>query len=260
MNKFKLKNLNEKPVENIPRWINQLRNNINHNGYNSDLYQIFLIQHEIRKNVRSSFLYDFCKRAFDLSLSIPALILLAPFLLVVGVLIKLDSKGPVFFIQERAGKDFRIFNILKFRTMTEHADLEKHELLQKDAVDLRTTRLGKILRKWKIDELPQLCNVILGDMSIVGPRPFSLEESVFVEKANLKRFAALPGLTGLWQATRSNTISAFDKFKLDSEYVEKRSFFFDLSLILKTIPRIMKGEGSKKVEKKLELEESKRAA
>ena len=243
-----------------PRWVRQLTNNRNLVGHNVNLFQIFLIQNQIKLEVKPAVFYDFCKRIFDLSFVFLALIFFAPFIFLVGVLIKLDSAGPVFFLQERAGKNFQVFKIIKFRTMTESAELEKHELLQKSLIDVRATRLGKLLRKWKIDELPQICNIILGQMSLVGPRPFTLEESVFVDQSYIKRFGVLPGLTGLWQATKPNTISAFEKFRLDAEYVDKRSFLFDLFLILKTIPRVMKGEADKKSHKHLAANESDRAA
>lgn len=229
----------------IPIWTKKIKNYKQSEKYNNDLYRFFLLQHQIILEVGPTPFYDFCKRCFDLIFSIIALIFFSPILCFVAILIKLDSDGPIFFFQERSGKHLHIFRMIKFRTMVEDADIETRLLLEKEITDSRSTRVGRVLRKWKLDELPQLFNIITGQMSLVGPRPFPLEESVFVDRVFIKRFGVLPGLTGLWQATEFNTISAFEKFRLDSVYVEKRSFFYDLFLILRTIPRVLNGESPK---------------
>ncbi len=206
------------------------------------LLGVFQLQRRTQSQIRKAPNYEFFKRLFDVFLSVVVLSVALPLFGICAILIKLDSEGPVFFFQDRAGRNFSVFKVIKFRTMYKDADSMARKLLQKDTPDERATRVGKIFRKWKIDEIPQFFNVLKGEMSLVGPRPFPLEESIFVPEQDLTRFQVLPGMTGLWQATRPNTISAMEKFRLDAVYAQERSFAFDLQLIFKTIPRLMRGE------------------
>lgn len=187
-------------------------------------------------------LYDgFFKRFIDALLSFLGLIVLAPFFLLVAFAIKIDSKGPVFFSQDRVGGKGTLFRILKFRTMRVF-----EESFNPDGSEMenyaRVTRVGKVLRKTSVDELPQLFNIFLGDMSIVGPRPtlpYQVEKYTDYQK---KRLLVRPGLTGLAQVSGRNSLSWEEKIDLDVSYVESVGFFQDLLIILKTFPVVFKAE------------------
>ena len=186
----------------------------------------------------------FAKRGLDILLCVAALICLSPCLLLIAILIKLDSQGPVIFCQQRNGYGGRAFTIFKFRTMTNQLEVG---FKQCEANDRRVTRLGKFLRKTSIDELPQLFNILLGDMSVVGPRPHPLEldrqYSVIIYNY-MRRYSTKPGLTGWAQvlgrrgATPTVEIMA-ERLAADLAYVRRVSFLFDLLIILKTIPVIL---------------------
>jgi exopolysaccharide biosynthesis polyprenyl glycosylphosphotransferase len=194
------------------------------------------------------------KRAFDLVAATVGLVVLAPLFLVIAILIKLDSPGPVFFRQERMGFDDRVFRIFKFRTMTVDAEVRKAELaglsrhaangadprMTKIPNDPRVTRVGRSLRRFSLDELPQLINVYLGDMSLVGPRPLILEEDLHVKDWARRRILTPPGMTGLWQVLGSSTIPFDDMVKLDYRYVAKWSLLLDVKLILRTFPAVLR--------------------
>lgn len=197
------------------------------------------------------------KRTFDLSCSIVALALLSPLLLIIGLLIKLDSKGSVLYVSKRAGAGCRVFDFYKFRTMRVGAEGELESLKkslnqygedtdnQSEAVfvklkkDPRVTRLGKFLRKTSLDELPQLYNIIKGDMSVVGNRPLPLYEAeqLLKEDSMAQRFQAPAGLTGLWQVRRrgQTNMSEEERKNLDNEYAQNYSFAMDVKLILQTL-------------------------
>ena len=196
------------------------------------------------------------KRVFDLITSLLGLFLLSPILLLVALLIKSDSTGPIFFRQERMGKGFRPFFIFKFRTMTQHTAAQVRLLTVGD--DSRITRVGRFLRKAKIDELPQLFNVLKGEMTFVGPRP---EVRQFVElfRADYEEILKVrPGITDLASlkyrdeamllGKSKNPVEEYvtqilpDKIKLSKEYIRKSSFFFDLILILKTLLKIVESK------------------
>jgi exopolysaccharide biosynthesis polyprenyl glycosylphosphotransferase len=194
------------------------------------------------------------KRAIDISLAASLLLLLSPLMLVISLAVKLTSAGPVFFVQERYGRNRRRFRIYKYRSMVVDA-----EILMKDVENLneaagpifkirkdpRITRIGRILRRSSLDELPQLFNVLKGDMSLVGPRPMSLRDvHRFSEASLMRRFSAVPGLTGLWQVSgRSNT--DFDTWmKLDLEYIDHWSLGLDLRILLRTVPAVLSGSGA----------------
>lgn len=195
------------------------------------------------------------KRIFDITVSSSALLLLSPVMLFVAALIKLESKGPVFYISKRAGTGYKVFNFLKFRSMRVGADAElaklKHlnqyseeaggSIFFKIENDPRITRLGKFLRNTSLDELPQLINVLKGDMSIVGNRPLPLYEAQQLTKdQSAMRFMAASGITGLWQVSKrgKKELSVDERIALDIEYAKSHSFTKDMVLIMKTFPAL----------------------
>ncbi len=180
----------------------------------------------------------FLKRDFDIIVSFISLVLFLPFFLLIIILIKMDSKGDVFFKQERIGKNYTKFTIYKFRTMVKDAE-EKVGPVWADTKDKRVTRFGRILRKYGIDELPQLWNILKGDMSLIGPRP---ERNYFIKKYPVlmsRRLSTKPGITGLAQIN-SIDLSPNEKTKYDIAYVENQSFLLDLIIIKKTLGFILK--------------------
>lgn len=198
---------------------------------------------EEKVNKISLVLYQIVKRTIDIICSVLGLICLSPVLLIVGVLIKLDSKGSIFFSQERVGYKGKIFNMYKLRSMVSDAEDLKKELENKNDMsgpmfkmkaDPRVTRIGKFIRKTSIDELPQLINVIKGDMSLVGPRPSIQKEIDCLEPWMLERLDVKPGLTCIWQVSGRNDIEFEDWMKLDIKYVNERSTTLDIKLIFKT--------------------------
>ena len=194
------------------------------------------------------------KRFLDILLSLTALILLSPLFLVLGILIKLTSPGPVFFVQVRVGRFGRNFCFYKFRSMYIDAEQRKKELLaqnqSKDGVifkmknDPRITPIGRIIRKTSMDELPQFLNVLFGDMSLVGPRPPVPSEVKEYSIEARKRLNVKPGLTCLWQVSGRSDIPFKEQVKLDKEYISSRSLKSDLLILLKTIPAILSGRGA----------------
>ena len=178
------------------------------------------------------------KRIFDIFASLIGLIILSPILALIAIAIKCDSKGPVFFLQERIGKVGKTFNIYKFRTMVINAESIGEGLICRDDCDPRITRMGKILRKTSLDELPQLINVLLGEMSIVGPRPpvtyhpYNGYKS-YSENAK-KRFLMRPGITGLAQVERRNSATWDERIEIDVQYVEQFNILLDIHIIFKT--------------------------
>ncbi len=192
-------------------------------------------------------IYHFIKRLLDGVVGVFFLILFSPLFLLAAAAIKLSSPGPVFFRQMRIGELGRPFNIFKFRTMTDGADFSSHlKPLEKNLNDPRTTRVGAFLRKYKIDELPQLLNVLKGEMSLIGPRPLTPEDSLTTPNKYLLRFAVRPGCTGYWQALFPNTISPEMKFAADCRYVRMRSLWLDAKLLLLTLPMVLRGERDQK--------------
>lgn len=202
------------------------------------------------------------KRVFDLCVAGVALGVLSPFWAVIAGLIKLDSRGPVFYKQERVGMDGRIFLFYKFRTMQSGADDRSHREYQRQYIagdpstnlgddyqpvyklqhDLRVTRVGRFLRRLSLDELPQLLNVLRGDMSVVGPRPPIPYEVEFYDLWHRKRLEIKPGLTGLWQVSGRNRLSFEEMVRLDLLYIENWSLLLDLKIILRTLPVMMRGD------------------
>ena len=196
------------------------------------------------------------KRATDVVVASVALLLFAPLFLLAAAAIKLDSRGPVFFKQIRRGQRDELFWLFKFRTMVADADARKGEFAHLNVYaqkgdarmfkidgDPRVTRIGRVLRHYMLDELPQLINVLKGDMSLVGPRPLILEEDEQVLAWGRKRLDLKPGMTGLWQVLGRQAISFDEMVKLDYLYVSTWSFGGDFRLLLRTIPVVVKGEG-----------------
>ncbi len=193
------------------------------------------------------------KRIMDVVLSSVLLILLLPLFLVIALAIKLTSPGPVFFLQERIGRNGRKFKMIKFRSMYRDAERRLKEYLDKSDVkgpifkmkrDPRVTPVGRILRRFSIDELPQLINVLLGDMSLVGPRPPLEREIVQYENWQLKRIDVTPGMTGLWQVSGRSELPFEQMVKLDIYYIEHWSIWLDIKILFLTIPAVLTGRGA----------------
>src|SRR5690554_5247998 len=185
---------------------------------------------------RRTFYELIIKRPMDFLLSLIALIVLSPVMLVVAILVKIKLGGPVLFKQERPGKNEKIFKMYKFRTMTQEKD-EQGNLLPDDK---RLTKFGKILRSTSLDELPGLFNILKGDMSIVGPRPQLVKDMWFMTDEQRRRHLVRPGLTGLAQVNGRNAIAWEDKLNFDLIYLEKITFFKDVFIILKTFIKVFK--------------------
>jgi exopolysaccharide biosynthesis polyprenyl glycosylphosphotransferase len=198
----------------------------------------------------------FLKRSFDVVGATCGLVLLSPVFLLTALAIKLDSRGPVFFRQVRMGEDERTFRIFKFRTMVVDAETRKDEVAHlnmhreddprmfKVPSDPRVTRVGAFLRRSRIDELPQLINVLRGEMSLVGPRPLILDEDRYVERWARRRLSLRPGITGLWQVLGASDIPFEEMTKLDYLYVTNWSLQEDVRLILRTIPSLVRGRAA----------------
>lgn len=196
-------------------------------------------------------LYALQKRFFDIVFSGVAIVMLSPILLVVALLVKVSSRGPVFFVQRRAGLKGKPFSMYKFRTMVVDAEeqleaLKDHNDMDGPAFkmdnDPRVIKWGNHIRKHCLDELPQLVNVLLGDMSLVGPRPPTLEEVKLYEPWHHMRFKAKPGLTCYWQVENNRKMSFDDWVRLDILYAKNQSFLTDWKLIFKTIPVVLFGQ------------------
>jgi exopolysaccharide biosynthesis polyprenyl glycosylphosphotransferase len=193
------------------------------------------------------------KRALDIVFSTLLLVILAPVLLVIAIAVKLDSRGPVFYSSERIGKKGRVFRCTKFRTMIRDAEMRRADVMhmnERDGVlfkisnDPRITKLGRFLRKYSIDELPQFVNVIRGDMSIVGPRPPLASEVREYKLSHLRRLDVTPGITGLWQVQARQDPSFDNYISLDVAYIESWSIWLDLKIIARTVGVVFAGTGS----------------
>ena len=191
------------------------------------------------------------KRLLDFTVSLVLLIISAPVLLVTAICVKLSSAGPVFFIQERVGLSKRIFRMYKFRTMCAGAEQRQAELehlneaggpVFKIKNDPRITGIGRFLRKTSIDELPQLVNILKGEMSLVGPRPLPLRDyRGFTEDWHRRRVSVKPGVTCLWQINGRSEVSFEKWMELDMEYIDRWSPWLDIKILIKTIPAVFKG-------------------
>lgn len=184
----------------------------------------------------------FIKRLIDFFASLFGFILISPIIIVIAILIKFTSKGPIFFKQDRLGKDGEIFKIIKFRTMVVNAEKMGDGLFVKTGKDCRITRVGKFLRATSLDELPQLFNVIKGEMSLVGPRPpVPYHPYVYSEytESQKRRFEIKPGITGLTQVTVRNSVPWDERIKIDLLYLETFNIFLDFKILFKTLQRIV---------------------
>ena len=179
------------------------------------------------------------KRCFDFFTSFVAIALLSPFFIIFTPIVAIAMKGNPFFVQKRPGKDGKVFKMIKYRTMTIAKDKEGNLLPDEQ----RLTKFGKIMRKLSIDELPELFNILVGNMSVVGPRPLLVQYMPLYNEFQAQRHLVRPGLTGLAQVSGRNSISWQQKFEKDIEYIEKMSFFFDIKIIIMTVVKVFKKEG-----------------
>lgn len=199
------------------------------------------LKFENKQNLR---VYKICKRIIDIIGAGLGLILLSPIIAIVACAVKFTSKGPVFFSQKRVGKNGELFEMYKFRSMVVNAEELKENLEEQNEMsgpmfkikdDPRITKVGKFIRKTSIDELPQLWNVLKGDMSLVGPRPSLPKEVEQFDNWMFKRLSVSPGLTCYWQVSGRNNIDFEDWMKLDCRYVDERNLWIDIKLIFKTV-------------------------
>ena len=196
------------------------------------------------ENKQNLKVYEICKRTIDIIGAGLGLILLSPIIAVVACAVKVTSKGPIFFSQKRVGKNGELFEMYKFRSMVVNAEELKGNLEDQNEMsgpmfkikdDPRVTKVGKFIRKTSIDELPQLWNVLKGDMSLVGPRPSLPKEVEQFDNWMFKRLSVRPGLTCYWQVSGRNNIDFEDWMKLDCRYVDERNLWIDIKLIFKTV-------------------------
>lgn len=201
--------------------------------------------------------YSFLKRTVDITASATALLLLSPVFLVTSLAIRKDSDGPAMFTQKRIGKDGKLFEIYKFRTMVPDADKKLFKMLEKDEKareeykinkklknDPRITKVGNFLRKTSIDELPQLINVLKGDMSLVGPRPYLPREIKDMGEYYDTIIESKPGITGLWQVSGRSNTTFEQRLEFDKEYSENKGFLYDMELLTKTVGVVVKKNGA----------------
>lgn len=177
------------------------------------------------------------KKLLDLILALILVILLSPLMIIIAIMIKIDSKGPVIFKQIRSGKNNKNFTLYKFRSMIYNNNLYD------TSVEDQVTKIGRILRKTSLDELPQLFNILKGEMSFIGPRPWILDYAKYFTKHQMRRLEVLPGITGLAQCSGRNNLGIIERIDIDVEYVENMSLFLDIYIVLKTIKSVLKKEG-----------------
>jgi exopolysaccharide biosynthesis polyprenyl glycosylphosphotransferase len=193
------------------------------------------------------------KRVLDVTVSLVGLVLLSPLFLAVAIAVRLDSPGPVLFRQKRVGADEKVFVCYMFRSMQRDAEVRQADLEDLNEVkgpafkirdDPRVTRVGLFLRRWSIDELPQLVNVLKGEMSLVGPRPLPVRDFLRMEESHKGRLGAVPGMTGYWQTSGRSDLSFEEMVRLDLYYIENWSLSFDLKIILKTLGAVLRRQGA----------------
>ncbi|MBC7511678.1 MAG: sugar transferase [Ferruginibacter sp.] len=182
---------------------------------------------------------SFIKRAIDFLFAFSVLLVLSPLLLIVAIMLWINNKGSVFFIQQRPGKNEKLFNVIKFKTMNDRRDIHGNLLPDK----VRLTGIGKFIRTTSMDELPQLINVLKGEMSLIGPRPLLPKYLPLYNEQQKKRHEVRPGITGWAQVNGRNTISWSKKFEYDIWYVNNYSFFVDFKIILLTVKKVVIREG-----------------
>jgi exopolysaccharide biosynthesis polyprenyl glycosylphosphotransferase len=193
------------------------------------------------------------KRAMDVVLGGGLLLFVMPLLVVIAILVKLSSKGPMLFLQERVGQNGRRFRVFKFRTMIHNAEHELHTVFHttisegpafKNPNDWRVTHVGRYLRRLSLDELPQLVNVLRGEMSLVGPRPLPVHEAAAVTGEDRRRFSVPPGITCLWQVSGRSDVKFADWMRYDLQYIDNWSLWLDAKLLLRTLPAVISGRGA----------------
>ena len=208
---------------------------------------------DLRRHLESQVLLEVIKRVVDVLAALAGLLLFLPLLPFIAALVRLESKGPIFFAQERVGRYGRRFLCYKIRSMVPDAETLKEELGHlneadgaafKIREDPRITRVGRFVRRSSLDEFPQLWNVLTGDMSIVGPRPQIPSEVADYERPYLARLLVKPGLTCLWQISGRNDVDFGEWMRLDSEYVESRTLALDISILLRTLPAVVRRTGA----------------
>lgn len=199
------------------------------------------------------YVYRFFKRMLDIVASVIGLIVLSPVFLIVSLAIKAEDRGPIFYSQVRLGKSQRPFKMWKFRSMVVDADEKLEKLLEQNEVegamfkmkeDPRITNVGRFTRKHSLDELPQLWNVLIGEMSLVGPRPPLEREVAEYSEYDKQRLIVKPGCTGFWQVTARNDVDFEGMVNLDLEYIERSSVLFDISILFKTVAIVFKPNGA----------------
>lgn len=211
-----------------------------------------LLFENLAQNVKSSKKYHLLKRFFDIIFSLGVMLLFSPFFVGIAIFIRLSSKGKAIYVQPRLGRGGRPFNCFKFRTMHLDADDKLLEILksnsdleaewkknQKLKIDPRTFPFGRWLRRTSLDELPQFWNVLKGDLSVVGPRPYMISQREEIGPLASKILSVRPGITGLWQTSGRSRTTFRERVALDAKYLDKYSFAFDLILIFKTIPQLL---------------------
>jgi exopolysaccharide biosynthesis polyprenyl glycosylphosphotransferase len=208
----------------------------------------------VRSTAGPSAAYQTAKRLIDIGVALTLLTVLSPLFLIVALCVKLTDGGPVFFRQKRVGLNGRVFDFYKFRSMVVDAELRKAELLKlnkhgnsitfKMCRDPRVTWVGRILRKTSIDEMPQLWNVLIGEMTLVGPRPAVVSEVQRYTPRERRRLAVAPGLTCFWQVSGRADLDFQQQVELDVRYIRERSLWLDLKLMLLTIPAVLSGKGA----------------
>ena len=219
--------------------------------------RFWLSAHLTQQKLRAHWLShgdELLKRGFDIAVSLVLLLLLSPFLVLIGLAVWIEDGGPILFAQTRVGQYGRLFKMYKIRSMCPDADQRLKELLAKNQHkegvtfklkdDPRMTRTGKWLRKYSFDELPQLYNVLIGDMSLVGPRPPVPREVALYRLADRRRLAARPGITCVWQISGRSEIDFSGQVGLDVGYIETRSFWNDLRILIMTVPAVFSGKGA----------------
>jgi len=218
-----------------------------------EIEQIGQIGSVVFRDVAMTSWQRYIKRVIDILVGSLAIIILSPLILILAIAIKIDSKGPVFFTQERVGKNGRLFNMIKFRSMAIDAEDKLKEYLHQNEAegavfkikeDPRITRVGKFLRRFSLDELPQLFNVIRGEMSLIGPRPPLERELAEYETWQLKRVDTVPGMTGLWQVSGRSDLPFSQMVQMDIYYIEHWSLWLDMKILFKTIPAVISGRGA----------------
>ena len=206
-----------------------------------------------KDKIRSRFIYHSMKRLFDIVAAACGIVILSPLMIIIAVLIKGEDHGPIFYKQVRVGKNGHQFRMYKFRSMIVNADQLLEKLKNQNEVtgamfkmkhDPRITKIGQFIRKHSLDELPQLVNVLKGDMSLVGPRPPLPSEVNHYTDYDKQRLYVTPGCTGLWQATERNNVGFDEMVKLDLKYIQRASLYYDLWIIWKTITIIIKPNDS----------------